>query len=108
MAVGRPRAARPGNGTVRPCAADVDSDGRLDLFTANYGPLGLLQQSRRRPVRGSRGGVGLAIDSRYDACAPADFDHDGRLDLYVNGTVTGGVSYQDYLFRNTGDAASRT
>jgi hypothetical protein len=29
------------NGTVRPCAADVDGDGRFDLFTANYGPNGL-------------------------------------------------------------------
>ena len=45
---------------------------------------------------------GLAVDSRYDACAPADVDHDGRLDLYVNGTVTGGTSYKDALYRNTG------
>ena len=26
----------------------------------------------------------------------------GRLDLYVNGTVTGGISYRDALYRNTG------
>jgi hypothetical protein len=44
----------------------------------------------------------IAIDSRYDACAFADFDNDGRIDLYVNGTVTGGASYRDHLFRNTG------
>ena len=44
----------------------------------------------------------MAIDARYDSCALADFDHDGRIDLYVNGTVTGGTSYRDYLFRNTG------
>jgi len=31
-------------------------------------------------------------------------DNDGDLDLYVNGTVTGGQSYPDYLFRNTGSA----
>jgi hypothetical protein len=47
---------------------------------------------------------GIALDSRYDTCAFADFDHDGHLDLYVNGTVTGGTSYRDYLFRNTGAA----
>ena len=29
---------------------------------------------------------------------------DGRIDLYVNGTITGGVSYRDYLFLNRGSA----
>ena len=38
-AAGTPNEAA--NGTVRPCAADVDGDGRFDLFTANYGPNGL-------------------------------------------------------------------
>jgi hypothetical protein len=41
-------------------------------------------------------------DARYDACAFSDFDHDGRIDLYVNGTVTGGITYRDVLYRNTG------
>ncbi len=92
------------NGTVRPCAADVDGDGRLDLFTANYGPNGLfLNRGNGRFDDRSRAWA-IDIDARYDACAFSDFDHDGRLDLYVNGTVTGGVSYRDYLFRNTGMA----
>jgi hypothetical protein len=90
------------NGTVRPCADDVDNDGRLDLFFANYGPNGLfLNRGDRFEDVSSRWGV--AIDARYDACAFADFDHDGRLDLYVNGTITGGQSYRDYLFRNLGN-----
>jgi hypothetical protein len=90
------------NGTVRACAADVNGDGRLDLFFANYGPNGLfLNQGGGRFVDGSMA-WGIAIDARYDACAFADFDNDGRIDLYVNGTVTGGTSYPDYLFRNTG------
>jgi hypothetical protein len=46
---------------------------------------------------------GLVKDGRYDTCAFSDIDHDGRIDLYVNGTVTGGVSYPDHLFRNMGD-----
>ncbi len=93
-----------GNGTVRVCAADVDSDGRFDLFAANYGPLGFFS-NRGKGVFEDRGAAwAIAIDSRYDACAFADFDHDGRLDLYVNGTVTGGASWQDSLFRNTGSA----
>jgi hypothetical protein len=29
-------------------------------------------------------------------------DNDGFVDLYVNGTVTGGKSYDDFLYRNTG------
>lgn len=112
------------NGTVRPCAADVDADGRFDLFTANYGPNGLFLNRGGNPgvtmnpqlVGVSIGfpGVGrlafedasrawgIAIDARYDACLFGDLDNDGRLDVYVNGTVTGGTSYRDYLFRNAG------
>ena len=47
---------------------------------------------------------GTKNDGKHDTCALADFDNDGRLDVYVNGTVTGGVSYRDYLLRNTGKA----
>jgi hypothetical protein len=90
------------NGTVRPCAADVDGDGRLDLFTANYGPNGLFLNRGKGAFEDVSEKWGIAIDSRYDTCAFSDFDHDGRLDLYINGTVTSGVSYRDYLFRNIG------
>jgi hypothetical protein len=91
------------NGTVRPCAADVDNDGRFDLFTANYGPNGLFLNRGDRFEDVSRA-WGVALDGRYDACAFSDVDHDGRLDLYVNGTYTGNTQYPDYLFRNTGSA----
>ena len=91
------------NGSVRPCAADADGDGRLDLFGANYGKNGLLLNRGGGRFEDVSAAWGVAIDARYDACAFADFDHDGRLDLYVNGTITGGVSYRDYLFRNAGD-----
>ena len=89
------------NGTVRPSAADVDGDGRFDIVMANYGPLGLFlnRGSRFEDVSVS---WGVALDARYDTAVFSDVDHDGRLDMYVNGTVTGGVSYRDYLFRNTG------
>ena len=92
------------NGTVRLCAADVDADGRIDLFAANYGPLGFFSNRGKGAFDDRSAAWQIAIDSRYDACAFADFDNDGRLDLYVNGTVTGGASWQDSLFRNTGSA----
>jgi len=92
----------PANGTVRPCVADVDGDGHLDLFTANYGPNGLFLNRGGGKFEDVSEAWGVAIDGRYDTCAFADFDNDGRIDLYVNGTVTGGTSYRDYLFRNTG------
>ncbi len=104
VAWGGRRPKHAGSGTVRVCAPDVDNDGRFDLFAANYGPLGFFS-NRGQGVFEDRGAAwSIAIDSRYDACAFADFDHDGRLDLYVNGTVTGGASWQDSLFRNTGSA----
>ena len=91
-----------GSGTVRVCAADVDADGRFDLFAANYGPLGFFSNRGKGVFEDRAAAWHIAIDSRYDSCAFADVDHDGRLDLYVNGTVTGGASWQDSLFRNTG------
>lgn len=94
----------PGNGTVRVCTADIDHDGRFDLFAANYGPLGFFSNRGKGTFEDRSAAWAIAVDSRYDACAFADFDHDGRLDLYVNGTVTGGASWQDTLFRNTGAA----
>ena len=90
------------NGTVRPCVADVDGDGRLDLFFANYGKNGLFLNRGAGRYDDVSEAWGIAIDARYDSCAFADADNDGDLDLYVNGTVTGGKQYDDFLFRNAG------
>lgn len=92
------------NGSVRVCAADVNGDGRLDLFFANYGRNGLFLNRGAGTFEDVSHAWGVDIDSRYDTCALEDFDNDGKIDLYVNGTVTGGTNYRDYLFRNTGTA----
>jgi hypothetical protein len=90
------------HGTVRACAADVDGDGHLDILTANYGRNGLFLNRGRGKFEDATVTWWLDTDSHYDTCALDDFDNDGRIDLYVNGTVTGGVSYRDFLYRNTG------
>lgn len=89
-------------GSVRVCAADVDANGVFDLFFANYGPNALLLGSAPGVWGDASATPSLAIESRYDTCTWGDFDHDGTLDLYVNGTVGGGVHYRDYLFRRQG------
>lgn len=91
------------NGTVRPCAADFDNDGRLDLFMANYGKTGLFLGRAGGKYLDASEARSAAVDGRYDTCIAGDFDNDGRQDVYVNGTVTGGISYRDYLLRNGAD-----
>ncbi len=94
------------NGTVRPCVADVNGDGRFDLITANYGTPGLFLATAEDKWTDAAAAWGIAVDGRYDSCALADVDHDGRLDLYINGTVTQGKNWPDYLYRNTGTGFS--
>ncbi|MCE2954008.1 MAG: CRTAC1 family protein [Gemmatimonas sp.] len=91
----------PANGTVRPCVADVNGDGRWDVITANYGTPGLFL-SNGKEWRNEAVAWGVAADGRYDSCALADLDHDGTLDLYLNGTVTQGRNWPDYLYRRQG------
>ena len=89
-------------GTVRTCVADINGDGRLDLIAANYGTNGLFLNRGNGRFEDVSAAWGINLDSHFDTCAPADVDNDGRIDLYINGTVTGGKSYRDYLLRNTG------
>ena len=90
-------------GSVRPCVVDYDSDGDFDLFFANYGPNGLLDRNEDGQFVNVASDLGVANPSRYDTCAWGDFDHDGTPDLYVNGTVGGGVHYRDWLMRRGSD-----
>jgi hypothetical protein len=96
-------------GSVRPCVADFDGDGVADLAFANYGRNGLLLGARAGGFRDVSAEWGVATEGRHDTCAPADVDHDGRLDLYVNGTVSATESWRDWLFVREGNGmADRT
>lgn len=94
----------PTAGTVRPCIADVDGDGHLDIATANYGPNGLFLNRGGGRFENASQQWHFDVESHYDACAFADFDNDGKLDFYVNGTVAGTTSYRDYLYRQENGA----
>lgn len=66
------------NGTVRPCVADVNSDGRLDLFFANYGKNGLFLNRGKGKFEDVSTVWAIDIDARYDTCAFGDMDNDWR------------------------------
>ncbi len=97
---GRPLGSRE-FGSVRPTLVDYDNDGNLDIFTANYGSNGLFRNLDGEGFENVASELGLAIDSYYDTGIWGDFDNDGRVDLYVNGTVSRGQSFEDYIFQNT-------
>ncbi|GLC25765.1 CRTAC1 family protein [Roseisolibacter agri] len=92
-------------GSVRPCVADVNGDGVADLILANYGKNGLLLGARDGKFSDVSAEWGVAVEGRHDTCAPADVDHDGRLDLYVNGTVSATESWRDWLLMQKTDGA---
>jgi len=98
---GRPMGS-PSFGSVRPNLADYDNDGDFDIFCANYGPNGLLRNEDGKSFVNAAPGLGLGLDACFDSGVWGDWDNNGRIDLYVNGTVTRGKSFEDYLFRNEG------
>ena len=83
------------------CWLDYDGDGWLDLYAVNSYSIavdvarwkeqgGLPRSALFRNVRGKfvdvSGRSGADLDLRGNGCVAADFDGDGRTDLYVTAT----------------------
>jgi len=105
-AVGVARADGKGLGVV---AADLDGDGRIDLFQANDTVPNFLYRNRGD---GTFSEVALGADVAFDPAGRArgamgvdvgDYDRDGRLDLFVTNFTHQG----DSLFHNSGDGVFR-
>jgi hypothetical protein len=97
--------ARPDGKGLGVVAADLDGDGRIDLFQANDTSPNFLYRNRGD---GTFSEVGLQAEVAFDPSGRArgamgvdveDYDRDGRLDLFVANFTHQGYS----LFHNAGD-----
>lgn len=94
---GRPK----DEGGVGPTIADVDNDGDIDLFVANYGPHNLFRHERGRFTDAARASR-LVTAGHVTTAAFGDADADGWPDLYLGAFLGTAPNYRDYLFRNLG------
>jgi enediyne biosynthesis protein E4 len=65
------------------CAADIDGDGRVDLYVTNMGPNRLYMNRGGGKFEDVAAEAGLASESLDTGCVFFDMDADGDLDLYV-------------------------
>jgi hypothetical protein len=94
---GRPR----DEGGVGPTLADVDRDGDIDLFVANYGLHNLFRNEKGR-FSDIAAASGLVTAGHVTTAAFGDVDTDGWPDLYLGAFLASEANYRDYLFRNGG------
>jgi len=98
---------RLGVGSNMCAVGDYDNDGKLDLFVASYNYSALYHNDGGGHLTEVAKLQGVAIEgARMVSAEWADYDNDGRLDLYVAGYTVddnGKLVPKDYLFHNEGD-----
>lgn len=100
-----------GDYTVDVSAADMNGDGTVDLLVSNHFDPNFLYYNHNLAAgsglgdfrySGSTQQVGAGADSET-AMEPADFDNDGRIDIYYSNR---GPGTQDRILQNTGNDAN--
>lgn len=92
--------------------ADVDNDGRLDLYVCRFGaPNRLYINQGDGTFREEAAARGLALADASGMAAFADYDRDGWLDVYVQTNLLDATrrpqGQRDRLFRNLGEGRFR-
>lgn len=88
--------------------ADVNNDGRLDLYVCRFGAPNLLYINQGDGTfREEAAARGLALTDASGMAAFCDYDHDGWLDVYVQTNLLDAAHHpggqRDHLFHNKGD-----
>lgn len=88
--------------------ADVNNDGRLDLYVCRFDAPNLLYINQGDGTfREEAAARGLAVKDGSGMAAFCDYDRDGWLDVHVQTNILSAAASargrRDYLFRNNGD-----
>jgi hypothetical protein len=88
--------------------ADVNNDGRLDLYVCRFAAPNLLYINQGDGTFKEEASTrGLAVNDASGMAAFCDYDRDGWLDVYVQTNLLNSTAHpngqRDYLFHNRGD-----
>ena len=89
-------------GGVGPDVTDLDNDGDLDIFVANYGPDVIWRNNGDDTFTDIALGTEVGADHHSTTSAWGDYDNDGWPDVFVAAFLGDQPEAPDHLFRNQG------